>query len=403
MRLLAFCLLTVALWGKVTVGLDTFFEEGYPQKLQGKRVGLITNHTSLDGQLKPAHERFLEAQEIKLVALFAPEHGFLGSQKAGEDVKNTKRGSLPVYSLHGKTRRPTDAMLKNVDLLVFDMQESGCRGHTYPSTLFFAMEEAAKHKIPLYVLDRPNPMGGTLIDGPMMQDKWRSFVGYVNVPYCHGMTMGELARFFNEEYEINCELTVVPMKGWTRNMSYRDTGLLWMPTSPNIPEPETPLYCAATGILGELPIVDIGVGTPLAFKIVGAPWIDAVAFQAALEKFNLSGIRFIPYHWQPILGRYKEKECHGVLLSVTDPAHLRPYALFSLLVGTLKALYPTKFQDGLMNLSGDRKKLFCQVTGGEEIFDLMKKEGYITWKLLAHNKEEREAFLAVRQKYLIYD
>ncbi|MGE5196163.1 MAG: exo-beta-N-acetylmuramidase NamZ domain-containing protein, partial [Anaerolineae bacterium] len=293
-----FCLLHLKLFAEpqVKLGIDRFFDEGVYKCLSGKRVGLVTNHTGVDGQLRRTIDLFLlESRDFSLAAVFAPEHGLYGIAYADEKIEHGKLGiSLPVYSLHGETRRPTKEMLKDLHVLIYDMQDIGSRSYTYATTLFYAMEAAAKEGVSVIVLDRPNPIGGLLVDGPMLEEKWRSFLGYINVPYCHGMTVGELARFFNEEYKIGCELTVVPMKGWNRSMTFGETGLHWIPTSPYIPEEDTPFFYASTGILGALGWVNIGIGYTQPFKLVGAPWIDADHFAEQLNAQKLPGTFFVP-------------------------------------------------------------------------------------------------------------
>jgi len=386
---------------KVELGIDHFFES-HPKLVQKKRVGLITNHTGVNGNLKPTMEIFRE--KANLVALFSPEHGIKGSHYADAKIDHgkTKEG-LSIYSLHGETRRPTAQMLKGIDILVYDIQEIGCRSYTYISTLFYVMEEAARCKIPVVVLDRPNPMGGHVIDGPMLQEKWRSFLGYVNVPYCHGMTVGELARFFNEEYNIRCNLHVIPMKGWKRGMTYIDTGLAWVPTSPYIPEPDTPFYYASTGILGSLGIVNIGIGYTLPFKVVGAPWIDAVDFAAKLNAQKLPGVKFLPFHYQPFYGKFKEKSCEGVQIVITDPHRYRPLAVQYMLIGLLKSLYPSMFRASLASVTPQAKASFCKVNGNEEIYKLIEKEPYVAWKLIGYDRDARKLFTETRKKYLMYE
>ena len=218
---------------KVLVGADTLFLPENQPLLLGKKIGLITNQTGIDSHGNLTVDLFKQHAPnggFSLVALFAPEHGLTGVRHAGENVKNERDGSgIPIYSLHGSTRRPTPEMLRGVTMLVYDIQDIGSRSYTYISTMFYAMEEAAKANIPFVVLDRPNPLGGELVDGVMLEESWRSFVGYINVPYCHGLTIGELAHYFNEEYHIGCSLTVIPMKGWNRQMTFRETELMWIP------------------------------------------------------------------------------------------------------------------------------------------------------------------------------
>ena len=218
---------------------------------------------SISREFQPG--KYLRKKGVFLKALFSPEHGLTGLAYSWEKVKDHKEDGIPVYSLHGETRRPTAAMLKDLDVLIYDIQDIGVRPYTYISTLFYSMEEAAKRHMQFVVLDRPNPINGHMIDGPMLEEQWRSYIGYINIPYCHGMTIGELAEYFNAEYKIGCNLKVVAMEGWSRDMTFKDTGLHWVPTSPHIPEAETPLFFATTGLIGELNIVNIGIGYTLPF------------------------------------------------------------------------------------------------------------------------------------------
>ena len=384
------------------VGLERFFKEGFVSHLKGKRVGLVTNHTAVDKEMRNSVDLFKEKiGEYQLVALFAPEHGLQGSQYAAEHIDHQKDPSgIPIYSLHGKTRRPTDEMLKEIDVLVYDIQDIGIRSYTYASTLFYLMEAAAKKKISVIVLDRPNPINGLIVDGPMLSEQWRSFLGYINVPYCHGMTIGELAHFFNEEYQIGCDLKVISMKGWKRSMTFKDTDLPWIPLSPAIPESTTPLFYASTGILGELSLVNIGIGYTLPFKVIGAEWIDAVVFAEKLNGQKLPGVHFTPFHYRPFFGSFKGQDCHGVLIVVKDLKTYRPLAVQYLILGMLKSLYPEKIEEKLNSLRPDKEKLFCQANGNSAILKIFKEERYCAWKLIEFQKLEREHFLVLRQKYL---
>ncbi len=385
--------------GEVKLGLEVFFEEKLQEELKGKKVGLITNHTGVDRQMRSGVNLFRETGQ--LAALFSPEHGLKGQHYAWESVSHDLEGKIPVYSLHGETRRAKPEMLKGLDVLVYDIQCTGVRAYTYPTTLFYMMEEAARAGIEVIVLDRPNPINGLIVDGPMLEDKWRSFIGYINVPYCHGMTIGELARFFNEEYKVGCKLKVVQMKGWDRSMSYRDTGLVWIPPSPNIPEPDTPLFCPATGILGELQLLNIGVGFTMPFKIVGAPWIDASVFAEKLNGQKLAGVRFHPFYFRPFWGLYKGVDCQGVLIQVTDMKKYKPVSVQYLLLGMVKSLYPQEFSKRVA-LSDGRKDLFCKANGTDQVLHILTQEKYAVWKLLEFHRAERTAFLEKRKKYLLY-
>jgi uncharacterized protein YbbC (DUF1343 family) len=403
--LLVFSIIWTSLFSqaKVQLGVDVFFQEPHKEKLKGKRLGLITNHTGMNGSLKSTIDLFLEnSSQFTLAAIFCPEHGLSGIGYAAEKIEHFVDKNIPIYSLHGDSRRPSAKMLKEIEVLVYDIQETGVRAYTYASTLFYAMEEAAAHKIPVVVFDRPNPLSGLLVDGPMMKDKFRSFVGYVNVPYCHGMTIGELALFFNEEYKIGCDLMVVPMKGWERKMSFNDTGLTWIPTSPYVPEPDTPFYSATTGIMGELELVNIGIGYTLPFKLVGAPWINGEDFAKQLNAQNFPGVYFIPFAFRPFYGLYKGKDCHGVKIVITDYAQYKPLSVQYLLLGMLKTLYPKEIESKLREISHAKAKFFSQINGNDEFFEWLKNEKYIAWKFIEFQKEERDQFLPKREKYLLY-
>lgn len=390
----------------VELGVDRFFKEGYVQAIRGKKVGLVTNHTGVNSKMQSTITLIQElSPEVELVALFAPEHGIHGQAYAADSLphQGKNKWGVPVYSLHGSTRRPSAAMLKGIDLLIYDIQDIGCRTYTYTTTLFYIMEEAAKRHIPVIVLDRPNPINGLTVDGPMLNAKWRSFIGYLNVPYCHGMTIGELATFFNAIYQVGCDLQVIKMKGWKRWMDYSATGLHWIPTSPQIPEPDSPLFYATTGILGELGIVNIGVGYTLPFKVVGAPWIQAELLADELNQQKISGVFFMPLHYRPFYGLYKGEDCQGVLIMVTSPQVYRPLLTQYMIMGILKNLYPNEVKKRLLEVTDQKKSLFCKANGNEEMLQLLKEEKYAAWKLILFQKADREAFLEERKKHLMYD
>ncbi len=388
-------------YSKVIPGIDNLFSHENIEKLKGKKIGLVTNQTGVTLSMESSISRFKsKAKEggYTLVALFAPEHGLKGDNYADNHFENSRDPSgIPVYSLFGATKRPNDTMLKGLDLIVYDIQDIGSRSYTYISTLFYVMEEAAKRKIGVMVLDRPNPINGLTVDGPMLDPTLRSMVGYINVPFCHGMTIGELAGFFNVEYKVGCKLEVIPMKGWKRWMSFKDTGLPWVPTSPYIPEPDTPFYYATTGILGELKLVNIGIGYTLPFKLTGAPWINAVAFSDKLNAQKFPGVRFQPFYWKPFYGRYAHENCQGVLIVVTDPRVYKPVSTQYLLLGMLKSLYPEQFEKAIQTL---HKETFAKVNGTDEVFEMLQQKKPIVWPLRELHMEERQNFMKLRQKYL---
>lgn len=389
---------------RVTVGIDNLFSSEYVELLAGRKIGVLTNHTAVNLRMQStAYVLKSNAKKYNytVTAFFAPEHGITGAAHAFDYIEDDKDADgIPIYSLHGKTRRPDAKMLSNVDLVVFDIQDIGSRSYTYVSTLMYMIEEAAKLKIPVIILDRPNPINGIVVDGPLLEEEYKSIVGYINVPYCHGMTVGELAKYFNAENKINCVITVIPMKGWKRSMSYQDTGLSWIPTSPNIPESTTAFYYPMTGLLGELQIVNIGVGYTLPFKLIGAPWINARQFADKLNSQKFPGVFFEPFYYKPFYGRFAQEECQGVLIFVTNHLNYKPVATQYLLIGILKGLYPEKFQKAIAE-SISRKDMFCKVNGNSEVYRIITQESNIVWKLRAFQEKERSEFLKRRKKYLI--
>lgn len=388
---------------KIDLGIDVFFKENKQHCLDNKKVALLINHTSVNKNLQSTLEIFLEnAKNYKVIKIFTPEHGLNGSGLAGEKIKDSKKQDLIIYSLHGNYKRPNSEMLQDVDVIIYDIQETGFRPYTYATTLYYVMEEASKKNIKVIVLDRPNPINGILIDGPMLEDQYRSFLGYVNVPYCHGMTIGELAKFFNSEYKVGCNLEIVPMNGWKREMSFQDTKLNWIPTSPNIPEPDTPLFCATTGILGELDLVSIGIGYTLPFKIIGAPWINAEILADNLNKQKLSYVKFIPFYFRPFYGMYKNLDCQGVKIEITDKSNYKPLAVGYMILGMLKSLYPEIVMEKLKGLEDSKINIFCLVNGNKEIFNLLMNEKYAAWKMIQYQEKNIKEFHEKRMKYLLY-
>lgn len=399
-------LLSLSLEAQVKVGSEVLFSSDLKQKLlKGKKVGLITNQTAIDADGLTTFELFARQKEFQIAAVFAPEHGFYGSAYASESIADGFHNEIPIYSLHGGERRPTKKQLEGIDVLIFDMQEIGTRSYTFNGTLFYCMEEAARAGIDFIVLDRPNPGGGLVVDGPLMEEECRSFLGYINIPYYHGMTIGELARLFNREYKIGCNLTVVPMQGWKRGMTFSQTGLRWVPTSPQIPEAETALVYPTTGLLGQCSNVSIGVGYTLPFKVIGAPWIDPDKFAAACNSQKLPGVHFQPFYFRPFFGRYKNETCKGILIVITNPNTYLPVTTGYTLTGVLKALYPFQFEDGLKRLVNSKlaRENCHKINGKKEILTILQEEKYVIWKLREICEKDRRLFLNVRKNYLIPD
>ncbi|MBV9010082.1 MAG: DUF1343 domain-containing protein [Verrucomicrobia bacterium] len=296
----------------VELGIDVLEANNYEQ-LQGKRIGLITNQTGVDS--RGVRTRVLLRKHTNLVALYTPEHGLDGTEKAGRYVSSRRDPvtGLVAHSLYGPTRKPTPAMLRGIDALVFDLQDIGCRSYTYISTMGKCMEAAAENHIQFIVLDRPNPLGGLRVEGPLVEPRWISFVGQFPVPYVHGMTCGELARMINGKgwIDARCDLQVVPMRGWERDDTWNETGLRWVATSPNIPHWDSPLYYVATGLIGELHGPETGVGGPRPFEILSARGVNAAAFTSYMNSQDMDGVTFTEYRSGDRGGSYLHIEPHA--------------------------------------------------------------------------------------------
>lgn len=283
----------------IALGIDVLQQEKFAP-IAGKRIGLVANQTSVNAAGHLDREILFHAPNVKLVALFSPEHGIDGTAIAGKAVANCtdRLTKLPVYSLHGATRKPTSQMLRGLDALVFDLQDVGCRGYTYISTMAKCMEAAGENHIEFIVLDRPNPLGGQRVEGPGIEAQWISFVGQLPVPYVHGMTIGELAKMINANHWVGaqCKLTVIPMHGWKRDMTWQETGLRWIRSSPNIPYAISPFYYVATGIVSNLGGLDNGIGSSVPFQRIAAPYVNAQTLVQKLRSLNLPGVQFEPCH-----------------------------------------------------------------------------------------------------------
>ncbi len=305
------------------LGIDVLKQSGF-QFLQGKRVGLVTNQTGVDSKLNSTVDILSDYENVNLVALFAPEHGVRGNFSAGHSVENQidEETGIPVFSLYGKTRKPTAEAMNMVDVIVYDLQDIGVRSYTYISTMGIIMEAAAEFDKPVVILDRPNPLGGNRVEGPLVTDGFYSFVSRYKIPYVYGLTCGELALLFNNEGLLKngkrCDLQVVKMEGWSRGMTFNETGLQWVPTSPHIPTWETAFYYAATGIIGEIDPNLIGIGYTLPFQTMVTESVDANKLAKAMNKLNLQGVIFRPIFFKPYYKNKKGKELQGVQMHITN-------------------------------------------------------------------------------------
>ena len=352
----------------VKTGIEVLKAQRF-ELLEGKRVGLITNPTGVDDGLRSTVDILNEAPNVELVALFGPEHGVRGDAHAGDHVGNQTDPvtGLPVYSLYGKTRKPTSEMLRGIDVLVYDIQDIGCRSFTYISTMGEAMAAAAENGIEFVVLDRPNPLGGRKVEGPLVQDGFFSFVSQYRIPYVYGLTCGELAMLLNGEGMIGkpCNLHVVAMEGWKRDMVYEDTGLQWIPSSPHIPQAETAFFYPASGIVGDFGYLSIGVGYTIPFQMFAAEWIDAEQFADSLNALKLPGLIFRPIHVKPFYSVGQGKQLHGVQVHLTKYPDAPLTDIQFYVMQEIARLYPDRAV--LANADTARFRMMDQVTGSDYV------------------------------------
>lgn len=393
------------LQAQVLTGIDVLVDDDFAQ-LDGKRVGVVTNQTGVTRDLRRTTvEAFLSTKRCRVVAFFAPEHGIDGTVSAGGTVADQvePRSGLPVRSLYGATRRPTRAMLSGIDVMVYDIQDIGVRSYTFISTLVRVMEGCADAGVPLVVLDRPNPIGGDVVDGPVLDTAFRSFVGIIPVAYIHGMTVGELAMAANAEGWLEggrrCNLQVVRMRGWRRSMTWRETGLIWVPTSPNVPTPEAAFCNAITGAMGELQFVNIGIGTPLAFSIIAREWIDPREFADRLNGLGLAGIRFRPVALRQPCQSESAPLLNGVQIMRTG-GHTQPFTAQLAIVTTLRDLYAGR--NLLAGVAEERWQMFDKVCGTDRV-----RKGLLAgelWGKIADSwNDGLRAFIERREGWLLYE
>jgi len=376
--------------GRVLNGIDVLREQNFAP-LAGKRVGLITNHTGLAVDGVSTIDLLFKTDVCKLAALFSPEHGIRGTADEKVNSSVDKITGLPVYSLYGETRRPTAEMLRGIDTLVFDIQDIGARFYTYITTMAYAMEEAAKAGIPFYVLDRPNPIGGLKVEGPMLDADRMSFTGYMPMPVRHGMTVGELARFFNAENSIGAKLEVIAMKGWRRNHIFWDTEQLWVNPSPNMRSITAAILYPGVCLL-EQTNVSVGRGTEKPFETVGAPWIQPERFVGLLREAGIPGVEFVPIYFTPDSSRHKDARCGGVSLVITDPEKLNSVSLGLTMIAVLQKLYPKEFTiDRVWELLGNKEIMQVLKNGRTPTEENMKKDPFFLH------------FISARQSALIYN
>ena len=386
---------------KVKTGIEVLKANNFKQ-LEGKRVGLVTNPTGVDNFLKSDVDILHEAANVKLVALFGPEHGVRGNVHAGDHVGNAADPTtgVPVYSLYGKSRIPSKEMLQGIDVLVYDIQDIGCRSFTYISTLGNIMKAAAENGIKVMVLDRPNPLGGEKVEGNLAEDDCLSFVSAFKIPYVYGLTPGEVALLLNGENMLGakCDLEVVKMKGWKRKMTYDQTGLQWVLPSPHIPHASSAPYYSVSGIVGELDSISIGVGYTMPFQMFGAPWIDAPVLAQRLNALNLPGVMFRPIYYKPFYAFGKGQDLQGVQVYLTD---YRKATLTNIQFYVLQELYSLYPDHDVLAQCTKRHAMFDKVCGSKQIRQLFIKRH--KWEdVKPYWEKDAEAFKQLAKKYWLY-
>lgn len=384
---------------RIKLGNEIFLNH-FSSELRGKSLALVINHTSVLPEGKNLLEALLE-KEHRIQAIFSPEHGFRGTFEAGIEVEDSRLQEIKIYSLYGETRKPNPEQISDIDVFIYDIQDVGARFYTYITTLKYVLEAASEVQKPVYILDRPNPVGGDIIEGPLLQPEYESFIGAFPIPIRYGLTIGELAMMMKGERWIpdNFDLHVIRMKGWKRNFFWEDTGLRWIPTSPNMPTPETAIIYTGSGMLGALQLNE-GGGTPHPFLQFGAPWLDPSSLIKELKGgaeygITLETVRFTP---QSIPGKilhptHENKACLGIRVRIRQKEQFRSLRFFLALIKALKEKHSA---DITIN-SQDLKKMFGNELLVQFLIGLLSYE-----ELLAQMEAEEETFREKRQKYLLY-
>jgi uncharacterized protein YbbC (DUF1343 family) len=384
---------------KFRLGVEVLLQDEM-DLIKDKRVGLITNPTGVDQNVTSIVDLLFNNPDVNLTALYGPEHGVRGSAQAGAYVEQytDEKTGLPVYSLYGKTKKPTPEMLSNVDVLLFDIQDVGTRFYTYIYTMALAMEAAKENNIPIIVLDRPNPISGNKVEGPVLEDKYSSFIGEYPIPVRHGMTVGELAKLFNSEFGIGADLTVVEMEGWKRNMYYDDTPLEWVLPSPNMPTLETAVVYPGAALI-EGTNVSEGRGTTKPFELIGAPFINSDNLAAKLNSYKLPGVTFRAASFIPTFSKHANVLSHGIQIHVTDRNSYKPFETGLYIVKTIHDMYPNDFQFRTPSAAGI--SFFDNLVGNGSIRAAIEA-GKSVEEMKAAWQTGLEEFNEIREKYLLY-
>lgn len=392
----------------VHLGIDNLIDSQF-ELIKGKRVALLTNSSGRTGSLEATAEVFSRQKAFTLTAILMPEHGYYSTVPAGQTVESDSLFGVPAYSLYGKNRRPTWAMLKNADIIVVDIQDIGIRSYTYISTLINVMDACAELNKPVLILDRPNPFGGLIVDGNVADTSLLSFVSIIPIPYIHGLTIAELAQMANESGWLpkdkngiprKVTLQIIPMTGWKRSMEWEQTGLIWLPTSPNIPTVQAVRGAATTGVIGELAIVSIGIGTSLPFQYFGLPSLknsESIALLTALK--DTGGIEGVITKFRATSGKYSQEDCNGLFISFVQNGNYKPYSAGINLLLMLRKLHPELFTS--QSIGSTQLSMFRKVTASPSLSKELLNFGTDD-QVRAASQVGITDFLEKREKFLLY-
>lgn len=383
---------------RVKPGLEILLDQQL-DLIRGKRVGLVTNHSAVTGEAVHIVDALL-AGGVRLSALYGPEHGVRGDVADGKEIASgtDPRTGVPVFSLYGPTKKPTPEMLAGVDVILYDLQDVGARFYTYTYTMSYVMQACAENRKEFIVLDRPNPVGGQAVEGNILDTNFASFVGLHPISIRHGMTIGELATFFNKELLFGADLTVVPCQGWKRSMYFDETGLPWVMPSPNMPTLEAAILYTGTCFI-EGTNCSEARGTSKPFEMAGAPWVDAFKLADHLNLLGLPGVRFRPVHFIPNASKHQGQQCNGVQIHITERTEVRTVETGMHLIKALQDLHPNDFQ---FREAGPSGKAFFDLLAGTDKTRLAIQAGASVEEIMSSWQEQLRSFMATRQHYLIY-
>lgn len=387
---------------KVETGLDKLVKEDF-RIIRGQKIGIVANQTSVTCNLTHIIDEAKKRGRCQVEIVFSPEHGFTGEKPEAHKIKGkyyNDEYDIEIFSLYGETYQPPKEILEELDALIFDLQDIGVRWYTYISTLYYCIKACSEAQKPIYILDRPNPLNGEIIEGPILKPEFKSFVGIAEIPVRYGMTIGELALLLNDKYALNAKLQVISMENWKRDYWFEDTNLIWIPTSPNIPTPETAIIYVGTALIEGTNISE-GRGTSNPFKVIGAPWIKARKLAEELNRQSLSGVKFRPTYFIPYTSKHKNQVCGGIQVHITDKEDLRPFEIGIHILSTIKKMYPDKFE-WIKHVRNEEEKYFIDLLAGTDKLRKMIDENEDPWQILYELEKDLDRYVIEREKYLIY-